>query len=184
MITIGAGKYRSRKIKVPSYLEVPTKSITRIGLANALSSYLAGASVLDLFAGSGAMGIEFLSRGAKECAFVDIKKEATDIILDNLSSLGIESGSIYQKDYQSALSDFLKEGRKFSIIFIDPPYKDAEAYKYCWDFCRHNDILKDDGILVFEYENKLDFVDEAYFESMREYRYGRSSASIYWRKRK
>lgn len=182
MVTIGGGIYRSRKIEVPSYLEVPTKSIVRLGIANALSSYITHARVMDLFAGSGAMGIELLSRGASFCLFSDINKEGVSVINRNLKSLGIESASVKNADYKDTLRSCLSNEEKYDVIFIDPPYKDKEAYGFCFDFIKNNDILTEEGILVFEYEGKLEFDDVSYFDKVRTYKYGRTNVAIYWRK--
>lgn len=179
MITIGAGKFRSRKIKVPSYLDVPTKSIVRMGIANALGDSLKGAFVLDLFAGSGAMGIEFISRGSNGCIFVDKEKEAFEVIEENLSLLKIENSKVVQSDYFTALESFKKENLKFSIIFVDPPYKDFNAYEKSVNFIIDNDLLTEDGILVLEYE-KEPFMNIE-FPKEKKYRYGRSGVTIYWR---
>lgn len=179
MVTIGGGKYRSRKIEVPSYLEVPTKSIVRLGIGNALTNYLPDASVLDLFAGSGAVGIELLSRGAKHCVFVDKEKESIDTIKRNLSSLKETGGETICSDSLSALEQFARLGRRFSIIFIDPPYRDQEAYKETVSFIQENNLLEEDGILVIEDEQKIELSVSC--SSFREYHYGRTKVTIYWR---
>ena len=183
MVSVGGGIYRSRKIKVPSYLEVPSKSIVRLGVANALSSYISRARAMDLFAGSGAMGIEFLSRGASFCFFSDINKESVLAIDDNLSSLGIEKAEVKNGDYRDILRSCAANNDRFDIIFIDPPYKDKDAYEFCWAFIKENEILTEKGILVFEYEGILDFDDQSYFKEKRSYRYGRTGVTIYWRNR-
>ncbi len=183
MISIGGGIYRSRKIKVPSYLDVPSKSIVRLGVANALSSYIARARVMDLFAGSGAMGIELLSRGASFCLFSDINKESVSAIRDNLSSLGIEEAEVKIGDYRDILRSCATNNDQFDLVFVDPPYKDKEAYEFCWAYIKENKILTENGILVFEYEGNLVFDDQSYFKEKRSYRYGRTGVTIYWRNR-
>ncbi len=181
MVTIGGGLYRGRKIEVPSYLEVPTKSIVRLGVANALSFYLDDAFILDLFAGSGAMGIELLSRGAKSCTFCDKESESISVISKNLHSLHIQDSIVIQGDYRETLDELKKQGKRFSIVFIDPPYHDKEAYEYCWSFLKNNAFLSENGILVFEYEGDVPVLDDGYFARSRTYRYGRTSVTIYWR---
>ncbi len=183
MVSVGGGIYRSRKLKIPSYLDVPSKSIVRLGVANALSSYITHARALDLFAGSGAMGIEFISRGASFCLFSDINKEGATTTRDNLESLGIRNADVENKDYKDVLRSCVSNGDKFDIVFVDPPYKDKEAYQFCWAFLIDNDMLTENGVLIFEYEGELDFPDKPYFSEERTYRYGRTSVTIYWRKR-
>lgn len=179
MVTIGGGKYRSRKIEVPSYLEVPTKSIVRLGVGNALTNYLRDATVLDLFAGSGAVGIELLSRGAKHCVFVDKEKESIEVIRRNLFALKEANGETLCSDSLEALKEFARLKRKFSIIFIDPPYRDIEMYKETISFIESNDLLEEKGILVIEDEQNLNL--DIPCSSFREYHYGRTKITIYWR---
>lgn len=181
MITIGGGLYRSRKIEVPSYLEVPTKSIVRLGVGNALSSYLEGAAVLDLFAGSGAVGIELLSRGASNCVFCDCNHEAIKTINDNLSNLGIADSLVKQGDYRDNLNRLKNEGRRFSIVFIDPPYCDINAYEYSVSFLLNCNMLEEKGIVVIEYEGDNPLKNKSGFVRERVYHYGRTHVAIYWR---
>ncbi len=181
MVTIGGGYYRGRKIEVPSYLEVPTKSIVRLGVANALSMYLDDASVLDLFAGSGAVGIELLSRGAKSCVFCDKESEAISVISKNLNSLHIDNSIVMQGDYRVNLDKLIKQDKRFSIVFVDPPYHDKEAYEYCWSLLKDEELLLNDGIVVMEYEGNIPVMNDGYFARSRTYRYGRTSVTIFWR---
>ncbi len=180
MITVGGGLFRSRKIEVPTYLEVPTKSIVRLGIGNALSAYLEDANVLDLFAGSGAVGIELLSRGASSCVFCDSNKEAIQIIQKNLANLKINGSSVLEGDYKKNLDTLKNNAKKFSIVFIDPPYKDKEAYEYSFHFVLNHDLLKENGIIVIEYENDNPIKNSG-FQRERVYHYGRTHVAIYWR---
>src|SRR5574344_2965089 len=121
-VVIGSGLYRSRVIEGPSYLEVPTKSVVRVAIGNALVEKLPHATALDLFAGSGAVGIEFISRGADKCYFVDENQEAAKIIRDNLAKLKCDKGQVLCGDALKALDVLASNGAKFDIVFIDPPY--------------------------------------------------------------
>ena len=117
-----AGKWRSRVIKIPQATDIrPTPSRVRETLFNWLQPYINGANCLDLYAGSGALGIEALSRGAKHVTFVDINNSNLVSIKDNLKTFGEE----YKADF--ILSDALAalKGQiqhKCDIVFIDPPY--------------------------------------------------------------
>ena len=97
--------------------------MVREAVFNILQGRLAEASVLDLFAGSGAMGIEALSRGAREAVFCDISKEAGAVVKQNLHTLGVEGQCIIlQANWRQALEGLAASGRRFDLIFLDPPY--------------------------------------------------------------
>lgn len=177
MIKIVGGKYRSRAIEVPSYLEVPSKSIVREGIANALFDKLNGSVCLDLFAGSGALGIEALSRGAKEVSFSDINPESIKAIKKNLSMLG-ESQEVFLGDYEAALKHY--SSKQFDIVFLDPPYKNLESYKKAVDFLMKGNMVKDGGVIVIEYENDPG-IAESGFAKVKTYSYGRTKVKILWR---
>jgi 16S rRNA (guanine(966)-N(2))-methyltransferase RsmD len=92
-------------------------------LHSVLKDEIRGKTVLDLFAGSGSVGIEALSWGAERAVFVDIKKPNLDIVRKNLSSLGLlGSSELYLKDASLACQDFFEKKRRFDFIFMDPPY--------------------------------------------------------------
>jgi 16S rRNA (guanine966-N2)-methyltransferase len=101
----------------------PTSARLRETVFNICQSYVSGARFLDLFAGSGAMGLEALSRGAKSCTFVDSTKESASAIKKNSQALGFEnSASIVQGDVFAYLKRCASKANLFDIIFVDPPY--------------------------------------------------------------
>ncbi|VEU82365.1 16S rRNA (guanine(966)-N(2))-methyltransferase RsmD [Acholeplasma hippikon] len=122
---IVGGKNRSRIIKmVPSDDTRETSDKVRQAVFNTLDNDIIDAQVLDLFAGSGAYGLEALSRGAKFCTFNDAKPLAIKIIKENISTLKEESNTlVIQKDYNDAIDKIIRESMKLDIIFLDPPYK-------------------------------------------------------------
>ena len=89
MLKIVAGKYRSRQIEVPESVTVPTKNRAREAMLSSLGNQIQGANVLDLFAGSGALGIETLSRGAAHCDFVEADSKAAQVLTENLKKLKV-----------------------------------------------------------------------------------------------
>lgn len=121
---IFSGIYKSRKILSPKGEETrPTSGRLREALFNICQSQIEGTSFLDLFAGSGAMGLEALSRGAKEATFVDNSRESIRCIEANLSALGIEKSSrVIYSDVFEAVKKLAKQGISFDIIYADPPY--------------------------------------------------------------
>lgn len=168
MLRIIGGKHRSRLIQTPEEGTVPTKNRVREACFSVISHYLVGARVLDLFAGSGALGLEALSRGAKEAVFVDSNPKACRIIKDNLVSLK-EEGEVLNADYLSALAK-LNE-KQFDIVFLDPPYADKDYYQKAIDYLLSHHMLSSASAAVVEYEGELN-LDRSGFEYSKDYRYG------------
>lgn len=123
MIRILSGKYKNRLLKTPKGTKTrPTASKVRKSLFDALQHQIEGARFLDIFAGSGSMGLEAMSRGAASVCFVERDRAAASCIRENLASLGIESSNVYQQDAISALKLLIKKGETFDLIYVDPPY--------------------------------------------------------------
>jgi len=180
-VVIGGGLYRSRVIEVPSYLDVPTKSVVRMAAGNALVDKLHDAEVLDLFAGSGAVGIEFLSRGAKHCVFVDEKQEAVTLITNNLQKLHCLDGEVLHGDALNALETIAGTGRKFDIAFIDPPYAEEALYGAAVQSLLDHDLLNPGAVVVVEYQKEPVLPFDS-FVRYKTYNYGKSHLLIMWRK--
>jgi 16S rRNA (guanine966-N2)-methyltransferase len=177
MIKIVAGKYRSRSIEVPPSLEVPTKGIVRTAISNALMNDIPSTRVLDLFAGSGALGLEALSRGAEEAVFVDSSSEAVETIQKNLQNLHESQGEVILGDALKVLERLAMEKRVFDIVFLDPPYKEKELYPECEAFLLKKGLLSEKGILVFEFEGEISISEEG-FPFAKTYNYGRTNVRI------
>lgn len=117
-----AGKYRGQKLTSPKGSQTrPTASRLREALFNICQHKIEGASFLDLFAGSGAMGFEALSRGAKSSTFIDIHKESTLCIKSNVERLNVQNQT--QVHQVEAIAWLKKQNQTFDIIYADPPYK-------------------------------------------------------------
>lgn len=125
-----AGTYRSQLLTAPRGLDTrPTSDRLRETLFNILAPRLEGASFADLYAGSGANGIEALSRGAANVWFADSATPAVAAIRGNLASLGISSGfTIDNRSVSASLRHALEQRRSFDIVFLDPPYASAKEY--------------------------------------------------------
>lgn len=134
-----AGKYRSRPLRSLRGMEIrPTSDRLRESLFNVLTAgqpeALAGSTWLDLFAGTGAVGIEALSRGASLVTFVESAAPAARVVRQNLESLGIQSGFVVlQGDVLKALKR-LETTQKIDFVFLDPPYDFAEGYRSTLEF--------------------------------------------------
>lgn len=125
MLRIVAGEYRNRKIKVPEGLDVrPTTNQMREAVFNICQHSIEGARFLDIFAGSGAMGFEALSRGAAHATFIDSGKSSIRCITDNVKALSLEANcSILSGDAVKILQQLERRGEGYSLIYIDPPYE-------------------------------------------------------------
>ena len=146
------GKFRGRRLKSPDSAR-PTLQRVKTSLFSMLNPYIfEDCKVLDLFAGSGALGFEVLSRGASKTVFVDQNKGAVRTIKDNLHGVDPKLYRIIESDYLSALK--MLRGEKFDIIFIDPPYDNNALYSAI-DIISRYDMLTSDGVIVVETETSL-----------------------------
>lgn len=181
MLKVIGGKYRSRNLLTPGEETIPTKARVREAVASALSFAIPNAEVLDLFAGSGALGIEMLSRGAKRCVFVDADPDAAKVIRENLKTLKENNGEVLLLDYESALKRLKDEGRKFDIVLLDPPYKMRDSYQKAADYLSDNGLLSEEAVIMMEYEGDLDFEIKGAYARAKTYNYGRTKVLILWR---
>jgi 16S rRNA (guanine966-N2)-methyltransferase len=156
-----AGTYRSRLLKSAKGLSLrPTSDRLRETLFNILVPYIEGARFLDLFAGTGAIGIEALSRGAAESVFIESHAPAVALIQKNLESLGIKSGAaVISADALRALATLAARhptAAKFNIIFLDPPYASAQDYSRVLEFLGDSTLLAPGAIVVAEHRRNFD----------------------------
>ncbi len=120
-----AGRYGGRPLRAPAGTGTrPTSDRVREALFSVLGGRVAGARVLDLFAGSGALGIEALSRGAASAEFVDRDRRAAAAVQANLDALGAD-GEVRRADARAALRNARAAGRVYDLVFLDPPYRAA-----------------------------------------------------------
>ena len=152
----------------------PTMDRVKESLFGIIQNYIKDSIVLDLFAGSGSLGIEALSNGAKECYFFDNNIELINIIKKN--TMDILGTHIMKSDYKNSL-DLLKNSNiKFDIIFLDPPYK-LNLINDCLDKIYNYNLLNEDGIIVCEYETENIITND--FELIKEKKYGNKNIKIY-----
>ena len=145
-----SGKYKGRVLDGFDISGTrPTMDRVKESLFAMIQNYLDDAVVLDLFAGSGNLGIEALSEGAADVYFVDKNKKACKVIQGNLEKLGIVDAKTFCGDFQKVLKELALLGVKFDIIFLDPPYQTDFIEKSILSIVSL-DILAEDGILVAE----------------------------------
>ena len=141
------GSLKGRIIKVPEGIR-PVANVVKKACFDILKGQIEEKRVLELFAGSGALGIEAVSLGAKEAVFVDMNPKCVKAIKDNLFSLGIsEKTQVYLKDAASAINDFHVYREKFDLIFLDPPYYEGKLLNTLQNL-EDYDILAPSGYMV------------------------------------
>lgn len=169
---ITAGKFKNKQIKtIESDLIRPTLSKIRESLFNVLQNEIVEASFLDAFAGSGIVGIEAASRGAKEVVFVEKNPKHYKLLKENLKNISFENKT-FLADSVNVLEKF--DANRFDVIFSDPPYKTDLNNKIIEIVARKN-LLKEDGILVLESHKDEDFsqsIQANNFEILKEKIYG------------
>ena len=144
------GTARGIRLTTPPGLDTrPTIDRVKEAVFSKIQFEIEGRDVLDLFAGSGQMGIEALSRGARHCDFCDLDQRACDCIRDNLRRTDLEqSGEIYAIDYLRMLS-FAQRTRRYGLVFLDPPYQQDDL-EQSLEHLANGDILTDDAVVVCE----------------------------------
>ena len=185
-LRIISGKARGTKLNTLEGIETrPTLDRVKESLFNILQNRIYDSKILDLFAGSGAIGLELLSRGAKEAILCDNSYKAVQIIKENVIKTHFEDQTkIINNDYKNTL-DMLKD-EKFDIIFLDPPYEsqfDIQAIKIIID----NDMLSKEGIIILETDNekeKKEMIDKLDINVYDLRSYGRVSLFFLNRKEK
>jgi len=181
-----AGKYRGRPLRSLRGTDIrPTSDRLRETLFNVLTAgnpeALQGSVWLDLFAGTGAVGIEALSRGAKKAYFVETAAAAAKLIEQNLRSLGIVEGyNILRDDLAGVLWRLQREHVAADVVFLDPPYRMQQAYEETLSALSDSSLVWAMSLIIAEHEKKFDPGDE--FGSLRRIRkltQGNAALSFY-----
>jgi 16S rRNA (guanine966-N2)-methyltransferase len=151
-IRIISGRFGGRSIQAPEgKVTHPMSDRVRSSLFNIIQTDIDNAEVLDAFAGTGSLGIEAISRGAKNATFIERDRATHKILVDNIENLGIEDNS---KVYKIGLSTWIDQNinRKFDIIFVDPPYNDMQFSTVS----RLSGLLKPNGLMVLSYPGRCE----------------------------
>ncbi len=163
-----SGTLKGRRLNPPANLPVrPTTDMAREGLFNILNNYVdyEDCSVMDLFAGTGAMSVEFVSRGVREVTAVDINNACTDYIKLEAQRLELRNLRVVRAD----VFDLLKRAnRKFDIVFADPPYA-LEGLETLPDLVFEHQVLNEDGIFILEHPREYSFEEHPHFWQHRNY---------------
>jgi len=156
-----AGKFRSRPLKGPGKLRLrPTSDPLRETLFNVLGTSVADSLFVDLYAGTGAIGIEAISRGAREVIFVESHAPEARLIRQNLESLGIRAGAeLIEADAVRALELLANRRLLADFVFLDPPYEEAEEHLRVLEFLDESHLLAPYGLVIVEHRRRMELPD-------------------------
>jgi 16S rRNA (guanine966-N2)-methyltransferase len=181
MIRITAGKYKNKKIEVPEDAR-PVTERQRINIFDLLSDIIEDTTVLDLYAGSGIMGIEALSRKAKKAVFIDSSKDSIMSIKTNLKNLPLKQNQtqIINNNVWKSLNTEKKLKDSFDIVFVDPPFKSSERI----NLKLIGTVLKPNGIIMLRlpknyFQSDIRILKKKSFEKIIEKVVGTSSIVFY-----
>ncbi len=179
MFKVIAGIYRHRLLETPLTYTIPTMGKVKEAIFSALGPSVINQKVLDLFAGSGALGIEALSRGAKHATFIDNNSLAIKCINKNIANLGITQADVIQNDVLKFLA---KTTEKFDIILLDPPYDNLILYDETLKLIFQKELLNDNGILVIECKEIIDLDQyQQTYQRLKIYHHGIANIIILWK---
>src|SRR5581483_3882895 len=179
-----AGTLKGRKLSAPAGLELrPTSDRVKEALFNIISNQIEGAAFLDLYAGTGSVGMDALSRGASEVVFVENNKRHLHYLKKNVSSCSFQGRA---EIFNISALDFLKKVRRstrlFDFIFIDPPYGSNEVEKIL-PMLQEGDMIRNQGMVIIEHFHKKTLPEKSgnlFF--LKKYKYGETVLSFYAKK--
>lgn len=172
------GEYRGRKLEAPNGMDVrPTSDMIKEAMFNILMNEVYGAICVDLFAGTGNLGLEALSRGAEKCYFCDNSRESIKFIKSNIDKCGAkEKSKVIFGDYMKCLQRMTE---KADIFFVDPPYNSG-MYEKVLESIISLDLLADDGIILTEHDKYLEVPEKVgNLEVYKERKYGKKVLTFY-----
>ncbi|MGI6491609.1 MAG: 16S rRNA (guanine(966)-N(2))-methyltransferase RsmD [Pelotomaculum sp.] len=176
-----SGSARNRKLKVPAgQLVRPTSDRVKEALFNIISTRVEGSYILDLFAGSGSIGIEALSRGADKAVFIESNHRHASIIEENLKTCGFDLDvRLIRTKVSDGLRILYAEGVAFDLIFLDPPYMKDSVVATLADISRYH-LLKENGLVIVE-SSKRDSMPQIVedLQLLRVEKYGDTTLSFY-----
>lgn len=176
-----AGLYKGHALKaVPGYSTRPTTDKVKEAIFNMIGPFFEGGTALDLFGGSGGLGIEALSRGIDKVIFVDRDGKAIQTIKANLASCRLEDrAEVYRNDAERALKAIKKRELTVDLLLLDPPYK-AQKLKALIETVSEENLLAKTGIIVAEHSHDVQLDNEiGLFEKIKSETYGIIGVSIY-----
>ncbi|MBQ9833364.1 MAG: 16S rRNA (guanine(966)-N(2))-methyltransferase RsmD [Clostridia bacterium] len=154
-----AGEKKGRTLIAPKGEDTrPTLERVKEAVFGIVQFELYGSHVLDLFAGSGALGIEALSRGADKCVFCDKSRVAMSVVKQNLAKVGYEDkAQLLEMDFHSALNSLSASGELFDVVFVDPPYADG-LFEDAIDALINGNLLKEVFTIIVEHDKRVEIM--------------------------
>jgi RNA methyltransferase, rsmD family len=179
-VRVISGSARGLKLNTPGDDRVrPTTDRVKESMFNIVQDWVYDSQVLDLFAGSGALGIEALSRGASQAVFCDNSLDSIKIIKSNIEKARVvDRSQIVSGDFKRCLRDMEAKNQSFDMIFVDPPYY-KELFEEVLDTIRACKILKKDGIVIVEHDAKKPIGQVEGLEVYKEKKYGITMLTFY-----
>ncbi|NCO83616.1 MAG: 16S rRNA (guanine(966)-N(2))-methyltransferase RsmD [Nitrospirae bacterium CG02_land_8_20_14_3_00_44_33] len=185
---ISAGHLKGRKINLRKAQKTakkehtlrPTSSKVRESIFNIIGALISGSQFADLYAGTGAVGIEAMSRGAKRVFFVEADRKRAEMIKDMLKDCGcIPRANIIKGEASAFITKAVREGLRFNIIFLDPPYHSG-ALEHILPLLSGGELLHDEGIIIAEHLSKKKLPDEiGKLLQKKAYKYGDTMLTLY-----
>jgi 16S rRNA (guanine966-N2)-methyltransferase len=153
-----AGEHKGRRLKaVPGQNTRPTTDKVKESMFNIIGPYFEGGTALDLFAGTGSLGIEAISRGMEKAVFIDSDHKALSVIRENVTTLGLKDQTeIFKNDAKRALDSLAARGTRFDLVFVDPPYKLTGLYEELITKMQSLELLNDRAVIVAEHTSDLE----------------------------
>lgn len=158
----------------------PTTDKVKEAIFSIIGPYFDGGTALDLFAGSGGLGIEALSRGVEKCIFVDIEKKSIDTVRHNLQMTGLsDQAEVYRNDAGRALKALSKRGIRFSLVFLDPPYRNKSIGELALQL-DELELVEPSAVMLVEHDAADQLADRmGRFARMRRADYGDTAVTIF-----
>ena len=177
---ITSGRYKYRNIDIPRGIR-PTTEKVREAVFSMINAWIPDAEVLDLFAGSGAMGLEALSRGAAGCVFVEYNRQNQKVLQGNIDNCGAGDDSrLIGRDFAAALAELAGGKKIFDVVIIDPPYEKTEYYDTALTLLQEYELIDDASVVVCEhlYDNIL---SDTYgkLQKIKEKKYGTIGVDVF-----
>ena len=174
-----AGKYKGFNLMAPKGKNTrPTDNKIKEAIFDMLYPIKTNGNALDLFAGSGQMGIEFLSRGLEKVYFNESDRNSFRVLNENIEKIKDDNYELSKLDFKMALENYKNQGIKFDYIFLDPPYAE-DFIKTSLDLILNYELLNEDGIVITESDRYIEISDTYDLYLVKEKNYGRKIVKIY-----
>ncbi len=180
-VRVISGTAKGRPLKaVPGNNTRPTTDKVKEAIFSMIGPYFDGGTALDLFAGTGGLGIEAWSRGMERVIFVDREKISIDVIRHNVAAAGAEQAvEIYRNDAERALKALARRKIQFDLVFLDPPYRMSTMDELMSEMAKL-ELLAQDAVILVEHDAEISYPQElASFRQVREAKYGDTAVTIY-----